>query len=147
MLLKVKETILTLFSMKFYISLLLLFSLSVARLHAQDRIIKKDGREIPAIVKTVDAEKINYKRFDNQEGPEYSIARKLVLCIIYQNKTVDNLGNKSSEKKLASINQKAEKKKIEQVPTKHNLISLLPAVFTRNKSENFMDRGVGISFR
>lgn len=69
--------------------LFLLFLLASTTITAQDIIIKKDGEEILSKVIEVDQDKIRYKRYDNPDGPIYSIAPPEVFIIKYANGTKD----------------------------------------------------------
>src|ERR1043166_8026408 len=63
------------------VALLLAFSSSFA----QDRIFKSNGDIIEARIKRVDVSTILFVRFDNQNGPEYTITKNEVDKIKYQN--------------------------------------------------------------
>ncbi|HNX08064.1 MAG TPA: hypothetical protein PKL96_10805, partial [Bacteroidales bacterium] len=55
---------------------LILFSVVfINALNAQDFIIKKNGDELSAKVQEVGTTEIKYKKFDNQDGPTYTILR------------------------------------------------------------------------
>lgn len=64
-----------------FIILLLFAGLSAG---AQDIILKKTGEEIKAIVVDVSPGVVKYKKFENQQGPIFAIAREQVDKIIYQ---------------------------------------------------------------
>lgn len=53
--------------------------------HAQDLITKRDGGNIQARITEVGQNEIKYKRFDNLDGPIFSIASAEVLSIKYEN--------------------------------------------------------------
>jgi hypothetical protein len=53
-------------------------------LSGQDIIIKKNGEEIQALIIDVSPGVIKYKKFDNQQGPIFAIAREQVDKIVYQ---------------------------------------------------------------
>lgn len=69
--------------LKLLLSLLSVFILNQA--FAQDVIIKQNGEEIQARILEVNSDQIKYKRFDNQEGPQYTINVKEVLLIKFEN--------------------------------------------------------------
>lgn len=73
---------------------------------AQDLIVKKDGSVIQAKVTKIGNSEVEYKKWSNQNGPQYSIAVADILAINYQNgekETFDNVGaNKTSSE--VSIN-------------------------------------------
>ena len=56
---------------------------------AQDKIIKKNGEIIEAKVSIINQDNIVFKRFDNLDGPEYSIPKADVSRIKYKNGTED----------------------------------------------------------
>jgi hypothetical protein len=56
---------------------------------AQDNIIKIDGSEVKAKVTEIELDLIKYKRFDNMDGPTYSISKSKVFMIKYENGTKD----------------------------------------------------------
>lgn len=56
---------------------------------AQDVIVKKDGSTIMAKVLKVTQSEVEYKKFDNQNGPTYTIATKDLQCINYENGSKD----------------------------------------------------------
>lgn len=107
--------------MKLLIGCLLLFISSY--LSAQDNIIKVDGDEIECKVLEVTPDVIKYKRFDNLEGPTYTVAISSVFIIQYENGTRDILQNLSAD----SLSN--EKKGLERVSI---------------KTHTFINAGVGI---
>ncbi len=56
---------------------------------AQDVIYKKSGDSTIAKVKEISETEIVYKRYDNQEGPDYVILTRFVRKIVFENGTVD----------------------------------------------------------
>lgn len=58
-------------------------------LNAQDKILKKNGEEIISKLIEITPEIIKYKKFDNQEGPTYSIYIKDINKIIFENGKVE----------------------------------------------------------
>lgn len=65
---------------------------------AQDKIIRKDGKEIHAKVLGTDSKYVRYKRFNNLKGPDYFIFRSEVSKIEYEN---PDAGQKDEPLKLA----------------------------------------------
>lgn len=53
--------------------------------YAQDIITKKDGNEIEAKILEVTPSEIKYKKFNNQEGPIYTLKISEIFMIKYQN--------------------------------------------------------------
>lgn len=72
---------------------------------AQDKIIRKDGKEIHAKVLGTDSKYIRYKRFNNPNGPDYFIFRSEVSKIEYEN---SGAGQKEEPLKLAREQVNAE---------------------------------------
>ncbi|MBY0425818.1 MAG: hypothetical protein K2Q22_09295, partial [Cytophagales bacterium] len=63
-------------------SILLIFlTLLVITIQAQDVIIKTDGDEIKAKVEEIGTLEVKYKRFDNEDGPSYTILKSDVFVI------------------------------------------------------------------
>lgn len=56
---------------------------------AQDIIVMKDGSTIQSKVTKVTKSEVEYKKFDNQAGPTYTIKTKELQCINYENGTKD----------------------------------------------------------
>ncbi|MEX2370189.1 MAG: hypothetical protein WD578_04205 [Bacteroidales bacterium] len=56
---------------------------------AQDLIILKSGDEIVSIVTEVDIQIVKYKKFENPNGPVYSIEKSQIFMIKYANGTKD----------------------------------------------------------
>lgn len=67
---------------------------------AQDVITKKSGEDIQAKISEITTTQIKYHRFDNLNGPIYSIDKSEILMIRYENGTKDIFteSNNSSEK-------------------------------------------------
>lgn len=79
--------------MKKVLSLLVLFSAALV-VSAQDVIVKKDGSTIISKVLEIGISEIKYKKIDNQDGPNYSIAISDVLSVNFENgykESFDNL--------------------------------------------------------
>lgn len=63
---------------------------------AQDVIIFKNGNEVQAKVTEVGTSEIKYQRFDNLSGPVYTIYRKDIFMIKYENGTKDVISDLST---------------------------------------------------
>jgi len=72
---------------KILVALFLLSTISV--LHAQDVIVKQNGDEIQAKVTEVGISDIKYKKYENDSGPTYVIAKADVFMIKYESGTTD----------------------------------------------------------
>lgn len=81
---------------------------------AQDLIVKKDGTVIQSKVTKVGTTEVEYKKWSNQDGPQYSIAVADILAINYQNgekETFENVGADGAASEV-SINTPKEEKPI-----------------------------------
>lgn len=81
---------------------------------AQDLIVKKDGSVIQAKVTKIGTSEVEYKKWSNQDGPQYSIAVADILAINYQNgekETFENVGVGGTSSEV-SINAPKEEKPI-----------------------------------
>ena len=56
---------------------------------AQDIIILKNGNDIQAIVQEIDLDVVKYKKFDNPNGPNYTLKKSEVFIIRYANGSKD----------------------------------------------------------
>ena len=70
--------------------------------YAQDILTKKDGTDIQAKVIEIGITEIKYKKFDNQNGPVFSLLKADLLMIRYENGTKDifNQTNTSSNTQI-----------------------------------------------
>ena len=75
---------------------------------AQDLIVKKDGSVIQAKVTKVGTSEVEYKKWSNQDGPQYSIEIAAILAINYKNGDKETFDNVS-----ASRNSQAAKTQTE----------------------------------
>ncbi len=58
-------------------------------MNAQDIIITKDAQKISAKISEVGEVEVKYKKFDNLEGPVYTMKKADISSIVYENGTVD----------------------------------------------------------
>lgn len=65
--------------------------------YAQDKIYKKNGDIIEGKVTAVNVKAISYKRADNPSGPEYTVYKKDVDKIVYENGTQDEFDNEEDD--------------------------------------------------
>jgi uncharacterized protein (TIGR02145 family) len=72
-----------------WICVILIVCTGISKAFSQDVIRLKNGNEIKAYVKEIETEVIKYKRFDNPEGPSYSLQKSEISVIIYANGTGD----------------------------------------------------------
>lgn len=69
--------------------IILTLCLFTTAIFSQDIITKKTGEDISAKITEVSQTEIKYKRYDNLEGPIFSILKSEVLMIRYENGTKD----------------------------------------------------------
>lgn len=74
---------------------------------AQDLIVKKDGSVIQAKVTKVGTTEVEYKKWGNQDGPQYSIAVADILAINYQNGEKETFENVSASGKSQTAKSEA----------------------------------------
>ncbi len=87
--------------------IILIFLATVCK--AQDLIILKDGNEINAKVIEVNLADIKYKKFDNPEGPSYSVQKSGVFMIKYKNGTKDIINSlKETDNTVKETDQKSK---------------------------------------
>ena len=108
---------------------------------AQDKIYKKDGTVLDSKVKSVGERTITYKRFDNQDGPEYSILKNDVAKIVYQNGITDVFEEGTGKEpgyhgKHSKFVNKYGK----------DIISITPAAYTASLDGTINDAGIGICY-
>ena len=119
--------------------LAVIISLSV---FGQDKIYKTEGSVIDAKVKSVGTNAIIFKRSNNVEGPEYTISKKEVIKIVYQNGLTDFFSKGDAED---GHNTPGDKKKIVK-KYGNNFISLTPAAYTVSVDGTMNDVGVGLTY-
>lgn len=84
----------------------LLCTLSFSAVSAQDIIMKKNADEIRAKVTEVGSTEIKYRRWDNLDGPIYTISVNDVFVIKYENGTTDKFADLSASKSRPQISGK-----------------------------------------
>ena len=75
---------------------------------AQDLIVKKDGSLIQAKVTKIGTSEVGYKKWSNQDGPQYSIAVADILAINYQNGEKETFENVSASGKSQTAKSEAD---------------------------------------
>lgn len=79
---------------KFILILMSLFLFTAV--NAQDVIFKKNGDEINAKVEEVGVYEVKYKKFDNQDGPLYTLLKTEIFMIKFANGTKEVFNNESN---------------------------------------------------
>jgi hypothetical protein len=110
---------------------------------AQDKIYKRDGSVIESKVKTVSASKITYKRFDNQEGPDYTSPMREVAKIVYQNGVTDNFEEKTLPHRAGN---RSNKKPDGGHKLGNNLFTFIPGAYTAALTGTINDPGIGLCY-
>ena len=65
--------------------------------YTQDIITTKKGEDIESKVLEVNEKEVTYKKFDNQEGPSYTLKKSMIVMIRYENGTKDIFENETPE--------------------------------------------------
>jgi hypothetical protein len=89
---------------------------TVISLTAQDFITKKTGEDIKAKVLEVTTTEIKYKKFDNMNGPTFTISKAELLMIRYENGTKDMFTESLNDIKT-NLSDNAVKQNIEEYAT------------------------------
>lgn len=76
--------------------LLLLCFFACESVYSQDTIKTKDGQEILSQVVEIGETSVKYRKWDNREGPIYSISISKINSIVYKNGVIDNFANYDS---------------------------------------------------
>jgi hypothetical protein len=118
-------------------AVLCIISLSAS---AQDKIFKKDGKVIESKVKAIGDNTIVYKRFDNQDGPEYTLFKNEVNKIVYENGTTDNFNG------TGSMHGKAKGPNGKNAKSPDNILAVIPGAYTAAVDGTMNDVGIGLSY-
>jgi hypothetical protein len=126
---------------KLSLAVLMVFSSLIT--FGQDKIFKKNGDVIEAKVMVINTRDIVFKKFNNQDGPDYSVPKKDVLKIKYQNGTEDSFeGN---------LDPTSTTKKAGRSSGVNSIISFAPLQLTDNgvgagiQWEHFLDKSGYVS--
>ncbi|MDR3682047.1 MAG: hypothetical protein P4L41_18895 [Flavipsychrobacter sp.] len=137
--------------------LLLMISFSAL---CQDKIYKRDGTVLNVVVKEVSEKNIKYKKFDNQTGPDYAIAKDDIERITYQNGSEDTFdgGDMPRRPSLRDVREemlrKRQERKVARPKTymEPNILAIAPLQLSDNgigfgiSYERSLDKGGIISF-
>ena len=86
---------------------------------AQDLIVKKDGSVIQAKVTKVGTSEVEYKKWSNQDGPQYSMEIADILAINYKNGDKETFGNVSANRNSQAVKTQTEgQQNVIQIQTK-----------------------------
>ena len=108
---------------------------------AQDMIVKKDGTVIQAKVTKIGTSEVEYKKWSNQDGPQYSIAISDILAINYKNGEKETFDNVEANVTVAdaSINTPKEEQPI-IAPDNEKLINLYNNQVVQPVKPKFKDK-------
>ncbi len=98
------------------ILLLAALSVSLNTINAQDLIAKKDGSIIKAKILEVGEESIKYKKFDNPDGPNYTLSKESITSINYANGEVEKFSSSETKKKSEEVDEFAGEEKSKPNP-------------------------------
>lgn len=99
---------------------------------AQDVIYKTDRTEIQAKVLQVGKNDIQYKRFDNLQGPTYTIDLASVTKIVYENKTIDDFSQQQTAQSSTKVIKKFGK----------NLLTIQPFKIIGTENQTYLTGGI-----
>lgn len=85
-----------------------LMAISAHTVSAQDVIVKRDGSTILAKILKVGTSEVDYKKWSNQDGPSYAIAKSDILSINYENGEKDDFSSVESSAKSDSQEEEKE---------------------------------------
>jgi hypothetical protein len=107
--------------MKNQLKLTVLFTLIITlKLATQDIITKKNGDDVKSKVIEITFTEIKYKRFDNLEGPIFTLPKSEILIIRYENGSKDIFNQEKSDSQqnsLASSTQNSTNKETVTAPS------------------------------
>ena len=102
---------------------------------AQDKIFKKNGEIIDAKISLINGDIIVFKRFDNPDGPEYSIPKADVTRIKYVNGSQDIF--EENNDRIGVVKGKENAHMYNEFARNKNIIAFAPLLFT--------EHGIGIA--
>jgi hypothetical protein len=129
------------------LAFLVLLSVSAV---AQDKIYKKNGDVVDGKVLNVGKATVIYKRADNMNGPEYTIVKKEVDKIVYENGTTDQFAGGRSErgrgrgKSYSNVN--GGKKGKYQKKYGDNILTVIPGAYNAAIDGSMNDVGIGVCY-
>ena len=82
-----------------------IFCISATGAFAQDVIILKNGNDIKAVVSEIGTDEVKYKRFDNTDGPTYTLKKGEIFMIMYPNGSRDVFSDVSTPAPVETNNR------------------------------------------
>jgi len=101
--------------------------------NAQDVITLKNGTDINALVQKIGDVEIEYKKFDNPTGPNYTLKKSEILIIRYANGSKDIF---SEEEKTDVSNSESETEKVYLPENKQIMEDVTPTNGNNKKAKN-----------
>jgi hypothetical protein len=139
-----------LMNMKTLLLSLLLLTVSLSA-YCQDKIYKRDGSTLTVLVKEISDKNVKYKKYDNQAGPDYSIAKDDVEKIQYQNGSEDVFDGDGDNRRRPSImdireemQQKMAQRRAAKPKSKLDVAANILSIAPLQISDNGI--GVGVSY-
>jgi hypothetical protein len=112
--------------------------------NAQDIIIKKNGDEISAKIQEIGVIEIKYKKFDNQNGPVYSIVKTEVFMIKFENGTKEvytsDANTNISNNNVNAITEPASKEQATVIIYRSNFPSGWAVVYDIYADEKYLTK-------
>jgi len=109
---------------------------------SQDIIYKKDGTKEEAKITLVAEKEIQYKKFNNLEGPVYALSKSQILMITYENGEYEMLTNMDDEAKQA---RKELSKNFNRNLLSYHLFDVIYGDFTFSYERILSSGTIGIS--
>lgn len=104
---------------------------------AQDVIVMKDQSTVMSKVLEITSTEIKYKKWDNQDGPTYSVLRSEVVSINYENGEVENFSNLTNQ---SNTNQQpAQKPNGGYMEYLSNRVKLNGKILSNEEVKNLVD--------
>jgi hypothetical protein len=102
----------------FFLIILAVFSFNS---FAQDVIVKKDGKEIEALIIEVHETEIHYKKFNNQSGPTYIVSISSLTDVRYENGDVESYESTINKEQKKAVTSKPKAEKSEDIVVRSGL--------------------------
>ena len=96
------------------LAIILLFFSTVHYSYSQDIILKTNGDEISSKVIEVGIDIVKFKKYENLNGPIYTLSKQDIFMIKYENGTKDVFSNYSSSKSVAKHDKRKNKYEIKE---------------------------------
>lgn len=129
--------------MKRILSITALAMFSFMAGYTQDMIVKKDGTIIQAKVAKIGTSEVEYKKWSNQEGPMYAIAKSDILAITYQNGEKETFESASAPAPAAQQDTNVKKRSLNDYASSQQNLDAINVI--NNAPLNVSDKKIGKS--